>query len=62
MLLELPGSVLSQMLQDEAMLTAAVDKAVRALQLAQEPRYRLISFLHHHEQPGPRNYLGPIKS
>ncbi|KAM7368813.1 hypothetical protein PAMP_013120 [Pampus punctatissimus] len=37
MLLELPGPVLSQMLQDEAMLTAAVDKALRALQAAQEP-------------------------
>ncbi|XP_029372095.1 uncharacterized protein LOC115052226 isoform X1 [Echeneis naucrates] len=37
MLLELPGPVLSQMLQDEAMLTAAVEKALRALQLAQEP-------------------------
>lgn len=40
MLLELPGPVLSQMLQDEAMLTAAVEKALRALQLEQEPRYR----------------------
>ncbi|XP_056260389.1 uncharacterized protein LOC130187002 isoform X1 [Seriola aureovittata] len=39
MLLELPGPVLSQMLQDEAMLTAAVEKALRALQLSQEPRY-----------------------
>ncbi|XP_051267827.1 uncharacterized protein LOC127370120 [Dicentrarchus labrax] len=37
MLLELPGAVLSQMLQDEATLTAAVEKALRALQLAQEP-------------------------
>lgn len=37
MLLELPGPVLSQMLQDEAMLSAAVEKALRALQLAQEP-------------------------
>ncbi|XP_023258435.1 uncharacterized protein LOC111652410 [Seriola lalandi dorsalis] len=37
MLLELPGPVLSQMLQDEAMLTAAVEKALRALQLSQEP-------------------------
>lgn len=37
MLLELPGPVLSQMLQDEATLTAAVDKALRALQMAQEP-------------------------
>uniref|UniRef100_A0A3B5KTU1 PABC domain-containing protein n=1 Tax=Xiphophorus couchianus TaxID=32473 RepID=A0A3B5KTU1_9TELE len=34
MLLELPAAVLSQMLQDEAMLTAAVEKALRALQLA----------------------------
>lgn len=39
MLLELPGPVLSQMLQDEAMLTAAVDKALRALEIAQQPRY-----------------------
>lgn len=38
MLLELPGPVLGQMLQDEATLTAAVEKALRALQLAQEPR------------------------
>ncbi|XP_040914383.1 uncharacterized protein LOC121195169 [Toxotes jaculatrix] len=38
MLLELPGPVLRQMLQDEAMLTAAVEKALRALQLPQEPR------------------------
>lgn len=37
MLLELPAAVLSQMLQDEAMLTAAVEKALRALQLA--PKY-----------------------
>ncbi|XP_074474824.1 uncharacterized protein LOC141757850 isoform X2 [Sebastes fasciatus] len=37
MLLELPGPVLSQMLQDKATLTAAVEKALRALQLAQEP-------------------------
>ncbi|XP_008280999.1 uncharacterized protein LOC103357997 [Stegastes partitus] len=37
MLLELPGPVLSQMLQDESLLTAAVEKALRALQLAQEP-------------------------
>ncbi|XP_026153457.1 uncharacterized protein LOC113124641 [Mastacembelus armatus] len=37
MLLELPGPVLSQMLQDEAMLTAAVEKALRALQLPEEP-------------------------
>nr|XP_019938175.1 PREDICTED: uncharacterized protein LOC109626556 isoform X2 [Paralichthys olivaceus] len=38
MLLELPGPVLSQMLQDEAMLTTAVEKALRALQLEQDPR------------------------
>ncbi|XP_031716057.1 uncharacterized protein LOC116390469 [Anarrhichthys ocellatus] len=37
MLLELPGPVLSQMLQDKATLTAGVEKALRALQLAQEP-------------------------
>ncbi|KAM9338211.1 uncharacterized protein ABDE67_017771 [Symphorus nematophorus] len=37
MLLELPGPVLSQMLQDEATLNTAVEKALRALQLAQEP-------------------------
>ncbi|XP_034565633.1 uncharacterized protein LOC117831187 isoform X2 [Notolabrus celidotus] len=37
MLLELPCPVLSQILQDEAMLTTAVDKAVIALQLAQDP-------------------------
>ncbi|KAK2819327.1 hypothetical protein Q5P01_024888 [Channa striata] len=36
MLLELPGSVLSQMLQDEAMLTAAVEKSLRALQQSQQ--------------------------
>ncbi|XP_034459131.1 uncharacterized protein LOC117772240 isoform X1 [Hippoglossus hippoglossus] len=41
MLLELPGPVLSQMLQDEAMLTAAVEKALRALQLEQEPSSRV---------------------
>ncbi|XP_047228194.1 polyadenylate-binding protein 3 isoform X1 [Girardinichthys multiradiatus] len=34
MLLELPEAVLSQVLQDEATLTAAVKKALRALQLA----------------------------
>lgn len=39
MLLELPAAVLSQMLQDEAMLTAAVEKALRALQLAPKARY-----------------------
>lgn len=37
MLLELPCPVLSQMLQDESLLTAAVEKALRALQLAHEP-------------------------
>ncbi|XP_058474218.1 uncharacterized protein LOC131446787 [Solea solea] len=37
MLLELPRHVLSQMLQDEALLCAAVEKACRALQLTQEP-------------------------
>lgn len=37
MLLELPGSVLRQMLQEEATLTAAVEKALRALRLAQDP-------------------------
>ncbi|KAM6985762.1 uncharacterized protein FYW47_008411 [Aplochiton taeniatus] len=31
MLLELPGPVLNQMLQDEAMLAGALEKAVRAL-------------------------------
>ncbi|CAM9108121.1 unnamed protein product [Lampetra planeri] len=36
MLLELPGSVLSQMLHDGDMLTSAVDKALRALQPADE--------------------------
>ncbi|XP_046901865.1 uncharacterized protein LOC124484803 isoform X2 [Hypomesus transpacificus] len=38
MLLELPGPVLSQMLQDEAMLTEALEKALRALQLPQGHR------------------------
>ncbi|KAK5852419.1 hypothetical protein PBY51_023888 [Eleginops maclovinus] len=37
MLLELPGPVLSQMLKDKAKLSAAVEKALRALQLAQDP-------------------------
>ncbi|XP_034403539.1 uncharacterized protein LOC117740961 [Cyclopterus lumpus] len=37
MLLELPGPVLSQMVQDKATLTAGVEKALRALQLAKEP-------------------------
>lgn len=40
MLLELPASVLSQMLQDEATLTTAVEKALRALQGAQESKSR----------------------
>ena len=69
MLLELPFPVLSQMLQDEAMLTAAVEKALRALHLAQEPRYRneqevvaSFSFLHHPEQADLREYVGPQKS
>uniref|UniRef100_A0AAV2IVC1 PABC domain-containing protein n=1 Tax=Knipowitschia caucasica TaxID=637954 RepID=A0AAV2IVC1_KNICA len=39
MLLELPSAVLVQLLQDEAMLTAAVDKAYKALQEStDEPR------------------------
>lgn len=38
MLLELPLPVLSQMLQDETMLTAAVEKAFRALQLEHKSR------------------------
>lgn len=37
MLLELPCTVLVQLLQDESMLTVAVDKAVKALQEAKEP-------------------------
>ncbi|XP_037339857.1 uncharacterized protein LOC119226257 [Pungitius pungitius] len=37
MLLELPGPVLSQMVQDKATLSAGVEKALQALQLAQEP-------------------------
>ncbi|KAM4634041.1 uncharacterized protein ACJ7VT_022445 [Polymixia lowei] len=37
MLLELPGPVLTQMLQDEAMLTGALEKAIRALHLPQGP-------------------------
>ncbi|XP_071760772.1 uncharacterized protein LOC139915888 isoform X2 [Centroberyx gerrardi] len=37
MLLELPGPVLTQMLQDEAMLTGALEKALRALHLTQGP-------------------------
>lgn len=41
MLLELPYTVLVQLLQDEAMLTVAVDKAVKALQEAKEPRIKL---------------------
>ena len=39
MLLELPGPVLGLMLQDKASLSAAVEKALGALQWAQEPRY-----------------------
>ncbi|XP_064165229.1 uncharacterized protein LOC135240038 [Anguilla rostrata] len=34
MLLELPGSVLAQIMQDEAMLTEALNKAISALQLS----------------------------
>ncbi|XP_035632440.1 uncharacterized protein LOC118387813 [Oncorhynchus keta] len=37
MLLELPGPVLTRMQQDEAMLTEALEKALRALQLPQCP-------------------------
>ncbi|KAF3849413.1 hypothetical protein F7725_015910 [Dissostichus mawsoni] len=37
MLLELPGPVLGLMLQDKASLSAAVEKALGALQRAQEP-------------------------
>lgn len=37
MLVELPCTILVQLLQDESMLTVAVDKAVKALQEAQEP-------------------------
>lgn len=42
MLLELPGPALSQMLQDEALLAEALEKALRALEDKQlEPRYIL---------------------
>ncbi|XP_055731596.1 uncharacterized protein LOC129819078 isoform X2 [Salvelinus fontinalis] len=37
MLLELPGPVLTRIQQDEAMLTEALEKALRALQLPQGP-------------------------
>ncbi|XP_031658895.1 uncharacterized protein LOC109903761 isoform X3 [Oncorhynchus kisutch] len=37
MLLELPGPVLTRMQQDEAMLSEALEKALRALQLPQGP-------------------------
>lgn len=37
MLLELPGPLLDQILQDEVLLSEALEKAVRALQLAEEP-------------------------
>lgn len=64
MLLELPVPVLTQMLQDEAALTAAVDKALRALQLSQESRYsnmhvlpNLIYLLHQSEQAGLRQFV-----
>lgn len=40
MLLELPVPVVRQMLQDEATLTTAVEKALRALQGAQESKSR----------------------
>ncbi|KAJ8377620.1 hypothetical protein AAFF_G00255290 [Aldrovandia affinis] len=36
MLLELPGSVLAEMLQDDTMLTKALDKALSALQLSRD--------------------------
>lgn len=39
MLLELPVPVITRILQDEAVLTAAVDKALGALQVAQESRF-----------------------
>lgn len=39
MLLELPVPALSQMLQDEATLTTAVEKALRALHLPPQSRY-----------------------
>ncbi|XP_029941260.1 uncharacterized protein LOC115383269 [Salarias fasciatus] len=42
MLLELPGPVLVQMLQDEALLSEAVEKAVRALQLAADSSERTL--------------------
>lgn len=55
MLLELPVPVITRILQDEAVLTAAVDKALGALQVAQESRFcnthllsRLISLSQHH--------------
>lgn len=37
MLLELPSTVLVQLLKDESMLNSAVDKAVKALQATKEP-------------------------
>ncbi|XP_056146492.1 uncharacterized protein LOC130121672 [Lampris incognitus] len=43
MLLELPGAVLNQILKDEAMLTRALDKALRALQLPQGPSGKVTS-------------------
>ncbi|XP_077441754.1 uncharacterized protein LOC144063786 [Vanacampus margaritifer] len=43
MLLELPAPVLSRMLQDEAMLTTAVEKAVRALQVDLHQEHSKIS-------------------
>lgn len=53
MLLELPKAVLSQMLQDEAILTAALEKALKALQAAPKSRYNrlenrvMIPFIFH---------------
>ncbi|XP_013979243.1 uncharacterized protein [Salmo salar] len=43
MLLELPGPVLTRMQQDEAMLTEALEKALRALQLPQGPSNTMMS-------------------
>lgn len=55
MLLELPVPVITRILQDEAVLTAAVDKAFGALQVAQESRFcnthllsRLMNLSQHH--------------
>ncbi|KAG9354193.1 hypothetical protein JZ751_012317 [Albula glossodonta] len=43
MLLELPGPILAQTLQDEAMLTEALDKALSALKLSKETSSELES-------------------